>query len=112
MLVHCKPDLELVNHNSSFYFRCQNSCERYTTSIKINLNYIPILVVFVIYYGLSCGGKKEWPPKEAICPCYPQDGTESAFWPATNRDAARQAPFSHSNLKKVTGDRTTNNIHS
>lgn len=100
MLVHCKPDLELVNQNSSFYFKCQNSCERYTTSIKINLNYIPILVVFVIYYGLNCGGEKEWPPKEAICPCYPQDGTESAFWPATNRDAPGKHPSLIPTLKR------------
>lgn len=63
MLVHCKPDLELVNQNSSFYFKCQNSCERHTTSIKINLNYIPILVVFVIYYGLNWGGGKNGLPK-------------------------------------------------
>lgn len=98
MLVHYKPDLELVNQNSSFYFKCQNSCED-TTSGKINLNYIPILVVFVIYYGLIVGGKKEWPPKEAICPCYPQDGTESAFL-ACYKQAARQASFSHSNLKR------------
>ena len=40
------------------------------------------------------------------------DGRESAFCPATNRDAPRQASLFHSNLKKVTGDKTTNNIHS
>lgn len=113
MLAHCKPDLELVNQNSSFYFKCQNSCERYTTSIKINLNYIPILVVFVIYYGLNCGGEKNGLPKRpsALAILRMAQNLLSGLL-QTEICAARQASFSHSNLKKVTGGRTTNNIHS